>query len=102
MRRRNVEGGPRNPTKKQAMAQLKSMKKLLDHKRHYANILMEASLHSNDEKTSASGGLVSLDDLAAFSETLREAADKLKPGATSDIIESPFGCHLVYRFPEKK
>jgi pimeloyl-ACP methyl ester carboxylesterase len=102
LRHRDVEGGPRNPTKKQAMAQLKSMKKLLDHKRHYANILMEAALHSNDEKTAASGGLVDFDDLAAFSEAMREAAEKLKPGATSEILESPFGCHLVYRFPEKK
>ena len=64
------------------------------------NFLMEAAKFSHDDKTAASGGLVDAGGLEAFSPALKEAAEKLGKGETSEVIESPHGFHLVLRLED--
>jgi hypothetical protein len=89
-------------SKGRAKGELKMVKKYLDKK--LANFLMEAAKFSHDEKTSASGGLISEEDLATFSPALAEKARELEVGKTSDVLETPHGFHLVVRLAgaEKK
>lgn len=89
-------------SKNRARGELKMIRKYLDRK--LANVFMEAAKFSHDEKTSPSGGLISQEDLAAFSQTLADAAGELGEGETSEVLESPHGFHLVRRMtgPEKK
>jgi pimeloyl-ACP methyl ester carboxylesterase len=89
-------------SKAQALGELRMIRKLLDKK--LAHFALEAATASQDEKTAASGGRVSEEELEAFAPALREAAGKLEPGQLSEVLESPQGVHLIVRLPaaEKK
>jgi poly(3-hydroxybutyrate) depolymerase len=82
-------------SKTRAKGELKLIKKYIDKK--LGNFLMEAAKFSHDDKTAASGGLVDAGGLEAFSPALKEAAEKLGKGETSEVIESPHGFHLIVR-----
>lgn len=57
----------------------------------------EALAHSDHEATFSLGGAISLKDLKALAPVLGEAAEALKPGDMSEVIETPKGYHLIWR-----
>jgi parvulin-like peptidyl-prolyl isomerase len=51
--------------------------------------------YSDDRATAANDGLIPPFNLRDVAPAFREAIEKLKPGETSGVVETPFGFHLI-------
>lgn len=86
---RGADGVKRSAAKAKKL--LKGIKKELDKNRAFFRF--EAAMHSEHEDTASCGGGIDTDDLK---EMLGEIP-VLEPETVSEILESPYGFHLVWR-----
>jgi parvulin-like peptidyl-prolyl isomerase len=59
-----------------------------------------ARAHSDDSSAKKTGGNLGTFDRNTMAESFSKAAFNLKIGEVSDVVESPFGFHVIQRHPE--
>ena len=70
---------------------------LLAQLRHGANFAKLAEAKSEDPGSKASGGSLGLVARGQLVKPFEDAAWALQPGQISDVVESPFGYHIIWR-----
>lgn len=87
-----VEAGADDETKAEARARLEEIQTKVAAGEDFAALATE---HSEDAGSAVKGGDLGFFGKGRMVPAFEEAAFALEPGGTSDIVESPFGFHLI-------
>jgi parvulin-like peptidyl-prolyl isomerase len=93
------EGSTRKPpeitrTKEEALARIHEVQAKLEEGQSFEDLAREYS----DGPTSVRGGDLGSFGRGMMTPNFEEAAFALEPGEISDVVETPFGYHLIQRY----
>ncbi|MGA2381989.1 MAG: peptidylprolyl isomerase [Gemmatimonadales bacterium] len=90
-------GVPQGSTPAVKAAKRREAEGYLAQLRHGANFAKLAKQKSTDPESARNGGSLGLVMHGQMVKPFEEAAWSLKPGAYSDVVESPYGYHIIWR-----